>query len=106
MLGDLQTLANALTADDVLTVRSSLDAMTAGHAQLVSARVETGLNAERLRSAGDVINSALLGARTARASAVEADVPTALSDLTTTHAAYERSIAVTKEVLQALSAAR
>lgn len=106
VLADLETLANALTADDVLTVRSSLDALGAGHAQLVSARVETGLNAERLRSSGDVINNALINARSSRANEVEADLPTALSDLTTTHAAYERSIAVTKEILQALSASR
>lgn len=106
ILADLQTLANALTTDDVLTVRTSITAMDAGHAQLLSARVETGLGAERFRSAADVTNNALTNARTAKASEVEADLPSALTDLTATHAAYERGVAVTRDILQTLSSSR
>ncbi|MFO0650567.1 MAG: hypothetical protein U0326_30370 [Polyangiales bacterium] len=106
ILADLQTLANALTTDDVLTVRTSITAMDAGHAQLLSARVETGLGAERFRSAADVTNNALTNARSAKASEVEADLPSALTDLTATHAAYERGVAVTRDILQTLSSSR
>lgn len=106
ILADLQTLANALTTDDVLTVRSSITSMDSGHAQLVAARVETGLGAERFRSAAEVTTNALTNARAAKASQVEADLPSALTDLTTTHAAYERGVAVTREILQTLSSAR
>lgn len=106
ILADLQTLANALTTDDVLTVRTSITAMDTGHAQLLSARVETGLGAERFRSAADVTNNALTNARSAKASEVEADLPSALTDLTATHAAYERGVAVTRDILQTLSSSR
>lgn len=50
--------------------------------------------------------NALTNARAAKASQVEADLPSALTDLTTTHAAYERGVAVTREILQTLSSAR
>ncbi len=106
VFADLQTLANALTTDDVLTVRSSITSIDAGHTQLVAARVETGLGSERFRSAAEVTNNALINARSARASEVEADLPSALTDLTTTRAAYERGVAVTREILQTLSSSR
>jgi flagellar hook-associated protein 3 FlgL len=106
IFADLQTLANALTTDDVLTVRSSLTSIDAGHAQLVTARVETGLASERFRTASEVTSNALLHTQMARASEVEADLPTAISDLSTTRAAFERGISVTREILQTLSQGR
>ncbi|MBI5513508.1 MAG: hypothetical protein HY909_07040 [Deltaproteobacteria bacterium] len=99
LFADLSALATALSIEDLGGIRAGLDALDAGHRQLLSARTEAGLGAERLRSAAEVTDGALVHARAARAAVAEADLPGALSGLSAARAAYERGVAVTREVL-------
>ena len=103
LFADLQSLANALTANNLTDIRSAITNLDAGHQQIVNARVDAGIGVERLRSASEVADTARTAAVTARARAVEGDFPTVLSELTNARAAYERNIAVTREILQVSS---
>ncbi len=100
VLADLQTLSTALTTNNVAAIRTSIDALTAGHQQVTNVGIEAGLASERLRSAADVTEGALIRTRDARAREVEADLPSALSSLTVARGAYERGVSVTRELLQ------
>ncbi|MFM7295798.1 MAG: flagellar hook-associated protein FlgL [Planctomycetota bacterium] len=100
IFADLQSLATALTANNLTDIRSAITNLDAGHQQIVSTRIDAGIGVERLRSASEVADTARTNAATARAAAVEADYPTVLSELTNARGAYERNIAVTREILQ------
>lgn len=100
LFADLQTLSTALTANDLSTIQTSIASVASGYQQLTTAGVTVGLGVERFQSATAVTNNALLSMRSSRANEVEADLATALSNLTTTRGAYERSISITREILQ------
>lgn len=100
LFADLQTLSTALTANDLPTIQTSIASVASGYQQLTTAGVTVGLGVERFQSATAVTNNALLSMRSSRANEVEADLATALSNLTTTRGAYERSISITREILQ------
>jgi flagellar hook-associated protein 3 FlgL len=106
LLADLQSLSTALSIEDLGAIRGGLDALDAGHRQLLSARTEAGLGAERLRVSAEVTQTALVHARAARAATAEADLPAALTALTEARSAYERGVAVTREVLSLSSLSR
>lgn len=100
LFADLQALATALGANNLTGIQGAITTLDAGHQQLVNARVDTGIGIERLRSAADVTDNALTSTRAARAREVEADLTTTFSELTNARAAYERGVAVTRELLQ------
>lgn len=100
ILADLQSLATALTSNNLPAIRTSLDALDAGRRQVTDASVETGLASERLRSVAEVTDNALIRTRDARAREVEVDLPSALTELTIARGAYERGVSVTRELLQ------
>jgi flagellar hook-associated protein 3 FlgL len=106
LLADLDALATGLSANNLTVIQGSIAALDAGHQQLVNARVDTGLGAERLRSAAEVSDNAMTLARAARAGEVEADLPSTLAELTNARAAYERGVAVSRELLQISSVNR
>jgi flagellar hook-associated protein 3 FlgL len=97
---DLQTLSTALAANNMPAIRTAVGDIAAGHLQLVNGRVETGLRGEQIRSAAEVTGNALLATRIARGNETGADLPSAISALSNARASYERSIAVTREILQ------
>jgi len=99
VFGDLQSLVTALQHNDVSGIQNSLSQLDDGQRQLVVARTDAGLAAERFHSAADVTDTAITAVRTARASEAEADAPKAYSDLEAAKASYERGIAVTREIL-------
>lgn len=100
LFSDLQSLATALSTNNLTDIRNAITNLDAGHQQIVSTRIDAGIGIERLRSAGEVADTARINAANARAAAVEADYPTVLSELTNARGAYERNIAVTREILQ------
>lgn len=100
ILADLQTFATALTANNLGGIQTAIANMEAGHRQLVTAQVNTGIGAERLHSSVDVTAAALISVSSARASETEADATEAFTALSVTRAGYERAIAVTRELLQ------
>ena len=106
ILADLQAFATALSTNNVAGIQASIDNLDAGHRQIVTAQVTTGIAAERLHSAIDVTTASILSVTRARASETEADITTAYTALSSTQAGYERSIAVTREILQISSLTR
>ncbi len=106
VFADLQSLATALTANSLTGIQGAIASLDAGHQQILNARVDAGIGLERLRSAAEVADNASIRAHAARASEVEADLATALSDFTTARAAYERGVSVTREILQVSAVGR
>jgi flagellar hook-associated protein 3 FlgL len=106
VLADLKTLADALSANDVVTIRASLDSIDASHTQLVRGETEAGLASERFRSAIDVMASTKIVVATARASEVEGNPMDQLTELSQAKAAYERGVEVTRQLLALSSLAR
>ncbi len=96
---ELAALATALDANDVATVQTSLTNLDAVFEQLVDARADAGTKIDRFRSASQYADDAKLAVAKERADAVEADAPTAYSELTVAQAAYERSLTVTQKLL-------
>lgn len=96
---DLDNFAAALAANDVAGMTAAIENFKDGHRQLVAARSDAGLAAQRMQSAMDITDSGLLSVRKARAATVEGDITEIYSELENAKAAYERSIQVTKVLL-------
>lgn len=99
IFGDLRNLETALRTNDQAAVKASLDPLDAGYNQLVSSQVEAGFNAERFRNAVDVLMTTKTAAAEQLAKDVEGDPAKQLTELTLAKQAYEKSVAVTKQIL-------
>lgn len=97
---ELSNLEAALAGNNIAGVQAGIGRMDLSHAQLVAARVSTGLLVDRMASAREVMDNILVSLQKSEASLVEADVPTAYSALTNAQAAYERTLAVTRNILE------
>jgi flagellar hook-associated protein 3 FlgL len=104
VLADLATFAADLRNDNMPGIRAAVDGMSALFGQVMAARVDAGLRAEQLRAAADVLDGSLLAIRKARAAHGDVDAVSAFSELVAAQQAYERSLAVTRQLLS-LSAA-
>lgn len=100
VFAELANLADAMNRDDLVATRRGLGAIDAMHRQVRSVQVSAGLDAERLRSAGEVLTSALTVSRDLRARDVEGDTVEVYSALTTARDAYTRNVEVTRQILQ------
>lgn len=99
LFADLANLSAALSTNNVAGIDAGMVKLDAGHTQVVGARVAAGLAAERLGTGVDVMAGARASLEARRAQAVEADPISAYSDLAEANAAYERALAVTKQIL-------
>jgi len=92
-------LALALQNNDPVLLQTAQKELETSHAQVVRSRVEAGLASERLASAEDFGRAALVQVEAALAGTVEVDPIAAYSELLGMQQAYERSIAVTRQLL-------
>jgi flagellar hook-associated protein 3 FlgL len=99
IFADLAALAQALDANDEDAIRTASKPLTDGHAQLVRSQVDAGFSSERFRDAADVLTSTKAAITEQLSKEIEGDPATQLTELTLARTAYERSIAVTKELL-------
>lgn len=106
VLADLQSLVDALNANDPTGITAAIGNIDAGHTQLVQAQTEAGLASERFTSAIDVMASSKVAVTSARANEVEGDQLQQLTELTMAKSAYERGIEVTKQLLQVSTISR
>jgi flagellar hook-associated protein 3 FlgL len=106
VLQALADLSTALSTSNVAGIQTSIDSVTAAHAQVVSARSQAGLQADRFHSADAVTSAALLSIAKTKSSAVEADPTSSYSELARARTAFEQSIAVTSQLLSLPSLAR
>ncbi len=101
---DLDDLATALATDNQTAVHTMIDTMDEGHKQLVVARAEAGVRISRLVSAAGVTESALTIALEQQSDEQEIDQVRTFSDLSAAQSAYERTLAVTRQILSLASA--
>lgn len=99
LLKDLQDFANALRANDKPGIIAAIGTSETGRRQIIDVRSASGLTLERLRSAGDVTLAAITKLQESKAAQIEADPVSAYSDLVTAQTAYERNLAVTKQLI-------
>lgn len=99
VFADLANFATALTTNNVAGITTAIGTTQAGHDQVVTQRVNVGIQSSRLSSASDVIDSALTTVKTARGADSDIDAPAVLSQLTQTQNAYQQALAVTKQIL-------
>jgi flagellar hook-associated protein 3 FlgL len=99
IFADLANLSAALSTNNVAGIDAGMNKLDAAQTQVVGARVSAGLAAERLSTGVEVMDQARESLMSRRAAAVEADPVSAYSDLTEANAAYERALAVTKQIL-------
>lgn len=99
IFADLDALAKALENNDVDGIRASLDPLKDAHAQLVRSQVEAGFGAERFRNALDVLTSTKAAVAERLSTEIDGDPAVQLTELTLARSDYERSIAVTKQLL-------
>ncbi|MFO0592811.1 MAG: flagellar hook-associated protein FlgL [Polyangiaceae bacterium] len=99
LFADLTSLANALNANDPAAVQNLLEPLEAGGRQIVDARADAGMTVERLSSASDIADANLVSLKAARSRRADADLAGVFSELTQTKAAYDQSLAVTKQIL-------
>ncbi len=95
----LDDFAKALATNNLAGVQASIDEVEGARAQIVGARADTGLMADRFHSALDVMSQSLTTVKSLRADTVEADAPSAYAWLVDAQSAYERSISVARKIL-------
>ncbi|MBX3258130.1 MAG: hypothetical protein KIS78_12230 [Labilithrix sp.] len=103
IFADLDALVQALYSDDQAAIRAAIDPLEAGHRQIVRAQVEAGFGAERFRTAVDVIASTRTAIAEQLQQEIEGDPAAQLTEFTLARTAYERSVAVTKQLLSIAS---
>lgn len=100
VFADLDALVSALEADDPDAIRATLEPLDASREQIVRAQVDASFGADRMRSALDVLATTKVVISEQLSNEIGGDPVAQLSDLTLARSAYERSIAVTKQLLE------
>jgi flagellar hook-associated protein 3 FlgL len=106
VFADIDAFEAALVSNDVNAVRGSLDAIDAGHRQIVGVRTDTGLALERLRSASEVTRGAVALLAEGYAKEVEADAFDVFSELQRARDAFDRGVTVARQLLNLSSLAK
>jgi flagellar hook-associated protein 3 FlgL len=94
IFADLTALADALDSDNQAAVKDLITPLSTNHEQ-----VEAGFNAERFRTAADVLVSTKAAVAERLSAEIEGDPAEQITELTLARNAYERSVAVTKQLL-------
>ena len=99
IFADLEALATALATNDEAGISGALAPLTLNHAQLVRSQVEASFGAERFAQGLDVLMSTKAAITEQLSKEIEGDPSTQITELSLARTAYERSIAVTKQIL-------
>lgn len=99
IFADLQELADALEANDQERISNTLKSLTEGHDQLVRTQVEAGYGARRFADAVDVLANTKAVVAERESQDINGDIASQITDLQMAQSAYERSLAVTKQLL-------
>jgi flagellar hook-associated protein 3 FlgL len=101
---DLSDLQAALASNNTTGIIAGIGTIDACSTQLVRAQVEAGFMAERFRTAGDVLGSTKTILVESLTREITGDPVEQLTELSAARIAYERSVAVTRELLSMSSA--
>ncbi|MBV9949304.1 MAG: hypothetical protein JOZ69_20815, partial [Myxococcales bacterium] len=105
VFADLQALSTALSSNDPTAINASISDLDASHNQVVAAEVDTGMLADRLHSATDVMQGALTQMQGTRANVADADMASTLSNLQATQTSFQAALQVNKQILQLATSA-
>jgi flagellar hook-associated protein 3 FlgL len=96
---DLQSLATALSSNDVAGIQGSMANLQTSSAQILAARVDTGLSASRLSSAATVMSNTISQLTVESGNLGDADMASTLTNLTAAQTAYQAALTVNKQIL-------
>jgi flagellar hook-associated protein 3 FlgL len=96
---DLQSLATALSSNDVAGIQASMANLQTSSAQILAARVDTGLSASRLSSAATVMSNTISQLTVESGNLGDADMASTLTNLTAAQTAYQAALTVNKQIL-------
>ncbi len=96
---NLAQLRTALAADDSAGISASLDGLEASRKQIEQERGKAGLSLEKLRAADQVLEQGRVDVARSSERVGAADAFEAFSKLTSLSGAFERAIAVSKQML-------
>jgi flagellar hook-associated protein 3 FlgL len=99
VFADLQSLATALSTDNLAGIRTSIDDIGASHAQLVNARARSGLVLSKLDASESVLSS-LDTEQQKRAQIGAADPYESFTKVNALGQSLERAISVSKQILE------
>ncbi|MFO0738541.1 MAG: hypothetical protein U0270_21780 [Labilithrix sp.] len=99
LFADLDELASALDANDQPRIANTLKNLGLGHDQLVRSQVEAGYGARRFSDAIDVLSNTKAVVAERESNDVNGDLSAQITDMQMAKNAYERSMAVTKQIL-------
>lgn len=99
VFADLQSLATALSTDNLAGIRTAIDDIGASHAQLVNARARSGLVLSKLDASESVLSS-LDTEQQKRAQIGAADPYESFTKVNALGQSLERAISVSKQILE------
>lgn len=99
IFADLDKLATALDSNDLAGIQAALDPIDAGQRQIVRAQVDAGFGAERFKSAVELIATTRTTIAEQLQNEIEGDPAAQITEFTLAKTAYERSVAITKQLL-------
>lgn len=102
LFADLQALQDALLANSQSDVTATVNLMDAGERQILAARVDAGLKANRLSIADTALGETELSLSSQRHDVADADPAAAYTRLAATQGTLESAIAVSKTILSTL----
>lgn len=103
---DIDSLATALTSNDETTIRASIDNVSASHTQLVNARARSGLILSKLDASESVLSSIDTEQQKRAQTAGAADPYEAYTRVTTLGQTLERSLSVSRQLLDLTGTSR
>jgi flagellar hook-associated protein 3 FlgL len=98
----LQTLEDALNADDVSAAAATVSVLDTGERQIVAARIDAGNKAARLSVADSAHSETEVSLQEMQHGLVDADLPSAYSKLAQTQQALEAGYSVSRQILDLL----
>ncbi|MSP26006.1 MAG: hypothetical protein EXR75_12765 [Myxococcales bacterium] len=104
VFGVLTQLETDLLADNPAGVRAGIDTLDLAHVQIVSARADAGSRTMRIHSIVDVTANAATTASSQQSEQQSGDLTKTILKLQEAQSAYERSVAITRQVLTIASA--
>ncbi|HVH43892.1 MAG TPA: hypothetical protein VM925_16175 [Labilithrix sp.] len=99
VFADLENLAQALYNNDAAGIQAAIAPLEAGHQQIVRAQVDAGFGADRFKMAVEMIDSTRAALAEQLHQEIEGDPAAQITEFTLARTAYERSVAVTKQLL-------
>lgn len=100
VIGEMDKLITALTANDVAGIRNSLPVLNAAENQILAARGDVGARMNRVLSSLDNLDSMKISLEKVISSRQDADYLKVMSDLTSQQNAFEAALAATAKTSQ------